>query len=143
MKHLKRVAGIAIACSALSGPALAVGHSPDASFEDLLGDFVEKRGELAASTWRDSSDAAPWIRSAQPPGIDYEALFGRSRFEWKHRELDDWPESLRRWGFDNDGHWQGHGALEPFCLPAVPEPSAVALMAAGLLALGLTRRRRR
>lgn len=142
MKHLKLVACIAIACSAFAGPARAIDHSPEASFEDLLTDIVEHRLEFPAATWRDNSDSR-WIRQTQQPRFDHEAVFGHSRFEWAHRELDDWPESLRRWGFDNAGHWQGHGGVDPYCIPAVPEPSGVALMAGGLLALVLVRRRRR
>lgn len=142
MKHLKLIACIAVACSAFAGPARAIEPDPQASFEDLLTELSEHRLVFPLPQWRDRSDA-PWIPQTPQPGFDHGALFGRSRFEWTHHELDDWPESLRRWGFDNAGHWQGHGGVDPYCIPAIPEPSGLALMAGGLLALGVVRRRRR
>ncbi len=141
MNHRHLTACIALAFSAVAAPVHAIEHGASESFSDLLREAVEEHLSLHEKS-RDGNDS-PWMREQRPPAIAFDKVFDQPRFEWKHRELDDWPEALRRWGYEHDRGGHGAGWTDPYCIPAVPEPSGLVLMAGGLLAVVLVRRRRR
>lgn len=141
MNHRHLAACVALACSAIAAPVHAIERGVSESFADVLREAVEEQLSLREKS-SDRSEA-PWLHEQRLPEVAFEKMFDRPRFDWQHRELDDWPEALRRWGFEHDRSWHGRGWADPYCIPAVPEPSGLALMAGGLLAVALVRRRRR
>ncbi len=141
MKHHLRALLAAVACSVLAAPVAAGGRPHEDSFESAWREAVEERLSLSIVPTR-GGHGAEWLHGPVSFGGAFEKLNERPHFRWNHEDFDtwrdDWRESFDRWGRGHGRSWQ-----EPFCLPAVPEPSGVALLAGGLLGLAVLRRRRR
>ncbi len=162
MNHIHLAAAAMLACTCLAAPAAANVPDLEQSFEDRVHDVANFRFEPGWRTGaadlfgrRESSQYA-----AMPSPFGTAALFAEhfqvdrrkdwgDLFDWR-REFDsrkDWGDPFKQGifghGFGHGFGHRGHGWLDPHCIPAVPEPSGLALMAGGLVAVAMVRRRRR
>lgn len=162
MKHKHLAAAAMLACAFVAAPAAANEADLDHSFEDRLHDVVTSGFEPG---WRIAA-ADLFGRGLSPQHAALQSPFGSLALFAEHFQADrrkdwgdpfDWRrefESRKDWGdpfkqgifghgFGHGFGHRGHGWIDPHCIPAVPEPSGLALMAGGLVAVAMVRRRRR
>lgn len=162
MNHNQLAAAAMLACACLAAPAAADEADRGYSFEDRVRDVVNIGFE---PDWRFAAAdllglGAPPERAAMQWPTGSSALFAQHLQADRRKDWGDslgWPrdfESRKDWGdpikqgifghgFGHGFGHRGHGWIDPHCIPAVPEPSGLALMAGGLMAVAAVRRRRR
>lgn len=155
-KHLAAAAMLACAC--LTAQAAAADADLDHSFEDRLHEVWEHE---SGPGWRIDADllggGTSQQRAEPGPPLALHALFSQHplvdrRKDWGdplvwYRDIadsrKDWGDPIKQGIFGRGFGYHGRGWIEPNCIPAVPEPSGLALMAGGLMAVAMMRRRRR
>lgn len=156
--NYRNLAAAAMLSCFLASQAAAGEADLDLSFEDRLHDVMQVGFEpdWQVATVDTFGRGASSQQAALQSSFGSLALFAEhlqadrrkdwgDPIDWRHEfeSRKDWGGPIRQGIFGHGFGHRGHGWIDPHCIPAVPEPSGLALMAGGLAAVAVIRRRRR